>query len=466
MAMPNQFTAPTQEYGGDEVSALVLDPGYSTTRAGFAGEDTPKSVVPTYYGFLSNNGDHKLLFGENDLHTPLSNLDIRNPLAESGSEDWVNDWDTAAKLWEYSITSRLTGPRPSDPKTNGLNDTNGDADVEMEGVDEYEKPMADSPLLMTEPGKTSIKSREKAIENAMENWGVPAFWLGRSGVLAAFSAGKATALVIDIGASGIQVSPVNEGLILKKGVRSSPLGGNWMSKQIRILFATQQTVVPLVPHYMVKSKISVEAGQPSQATYRQFEKPPSNSFRQWEEERVLTEFKESVVQVWEQPGRLKAGGNEERARNCPNRPFEMPDGWNQVFGAEKFFPAEGLFDADAALVDSETTKPKPEHTIPMLIKAAVNSVDSELRPTLLNNIVVCGAGSLYQGLVRRIDLEVNTLYPGPRVRVQASGQVVERKYASWIGGSILGSLGTFHQMWISKKEYDEHGPNIIEKRCK
>lgn len=58
------------------------------------------------------------------------------------------------------------------------------------------------------------------------------------------------------------------------------------------------------------------------------------------------------------------------------------------------------------------------------------------------------------------------MYPGPRVRVYAPGQVVERKYASWIGGSILGSLGTFHQMWISKKEYEEHGPNIIEKRCK
>ena len=169
----------------DEVSALVLDPGYSTTRAGFAGEDTPKSVVPTYYGFLSKNGENKLLFGENDLHTPLSNLDIRNPLAGIGSDDWVDDWDTATKLWEYSITSRLTGPRPSDPAKNGLNDANGDAEVEMEGVDEYEKPMADSPLLMTEPGKTSIKSREKAIENAMENWGVPAFWLGRSGVLAA-----------------------------------------------------------------------------------------------------------------------------------------------------------------------------------------------------------------------------------------------------------------------------------------
>ncbi|KAF2429523.1 actin-like protein-like protein 6A [Tothia fuscella] len=475
MAMPGQYNAPNvAEYGGDEVSALVLDPGYATTRAGFAGEDTPKSVVPTYYGLLYKDSSsiHKTLFGENDLHTPLPNLDIHNPLAGAGAEDWVDDWDTAIKLWEYTITSRLTGPRATDPRKNGLNDvSNGDGDVDLDGVENEEKAMGDNPLLMTEPGKTSVKARERATENAMENWGVPAFWLGRSGVLAAFSAGKANALVIDIGASGIQITPVIEGTILKKGVRSSPLGGNWISNQLRLMFSTSQPLVPLVPHYMVQSKLPVEAGQPSAATYRKFEKPPTDSFRKWEEERVLTEFKESVVQVWDGPGRLGtampgASTNEEIVKTYAGRPFEMPDGWNQLFGGERFRPAEGLFDENMAFTDADTPKPLKDHTIPFLIRSALGAVDTETRPQLLNNIVVAGAGSLIQGMTKRIDNEINALYPGPRVRVYAPGQVVERKYASWIGGSILGSLGTFHQMWISKSEYDEHGPNIIEKRCK
>jgi actin-related protein 4 len=175
----------------DEVAALVLDPGYSTTRAGFAGEDTPKSIVPTSYGVLTSPDQPRTLFGENALHTPLPNLDIRNPLAGITNEEWVSDWDTAAKLWEYSITSRLTGPRQGDPRTNGLNEeANGDADMEgvegVEGVEDAEKPMSDNPLLMSEPGKTSAKSREKAIQIAMEDWDVPAFWLGRTGVLSAY----------------------------------------------------------------------------------------------------------------------------------------------------------------------------------------------------------------------------------------------------------------------------------------
>ena len=41
----------------------------------------------------------------------------------------------------------------------------------------------------------------------------------------------------------------------------------------------------------------------------------------------------------------------------------------------------------------------------------------------------------------------------------------ERKYSVWIGGSILASLSTFQQMWISQEEYDESGPAIVHRKC-
>ena len=34
-------------YGGDEVSALVLDLGSNIIKGGYAGEDTPKVVMPS-----------------------------------------------------------------------------------------------------------------------------------------------------------------------------------------------------------------------------------------------------------------------------------------------------------------------------------------------------------------------------------------------------------------------------------
>ncbi|KAF2758161.1 actin-like protein-like protein 6A [Pseudovirgaria hyperparasitica] len=459
MAVPNANTAPLSEYAGDEVSALVLDPGWSTTRAGFAGEDAPKSVIPTHYGVSSS--DSRLFFGENAIHSPQANLQIKNPWSADGI---VEDWDTAAKLWEYSITSRLTGPKPTHPEKNGLNDDpNGEA-MELDAQEEVEKPLTENPLLMTEPGWNPVKAREKYIEIAMEDWGVPAYWLGRSGVLAAFAAGKASALVVDVGANITSVTPVVDGIMMKKGVQKSPLAGNFVSNQIRAMF--KQNQVPLTPHYMVSSKTAVDAGAPSQATYKKFETAPPASYRRLQEERVLTEFKESVVQCWTGPGKLSNGTNEEIAKSQPPRPFEMPDGWNQVFGLDRFKVTEGLFDETAALEDDENAKPTKAQTIPAMIQAALNQVDVDQRPHLLNNVVVTGASSFLPGFNDRLNAELQGMYPSPRIRLSAPGNTIERKYASWIGGSILGSLGSFHQMWISKKEYDEHGANIVEKRCK
>jgi actin-related protein len=45
------------------------------------------------------------------------------------------------------------------------------------------------------------------------------------------------------------------------------------------------------------------------------------------------------------------------------------------------------------------------------------------------------------------------------------GGSLERRFAHFIGGSILSSLGTFQQMWVSKLEYDDEGPSCLERRC-
>ena len=240
------------------------------------------------------------------------------------------------------------------------------------------------------------------------------------------------------------------------------------------MFSTLQPPVPLVPHYMIKSKQPVDAGASSNATYVQFAKPPTESFRRLEEERVLTSFKESVVQAWQGPSRLDspAGAgpsgytNMDHAKSLPPRPFEMPDGWNTVFGVERYKVAEGFFDNRAAYTDAEHPQPKGEETIISMANKSLMACDVEARAHLLNNVILTGAGSLIEKLPERLQSDLQTMYPNPKVRVLANSNSVERKYGAWIGGSVLGSLGTFHQMWISKAEYAEYGAAIVEKRCK
>ncbi|WAR01134.1 ACL6A-like protein [Mya arenaria] len=66
----------------------------------------------------------------------------------------------------------------------------------------------------------------------------------------------------------------------------------------------------------------------------------------------------------------------------------------------------------------------------------------------------------------------SSLIKSMRLKMIASTQATERRFSTWIGGSILASLrfvclsqGSFQQMWISKQEYDEGGKSCVEKKC-
>ena len=55
----------------------------------------------------------------------------------------------------------------------------------MDQTENQEQPLTEFPLFMTEAPWNPTKSRERAIELAMEDWGVPAFYMAKTGQLAA-----------------------------------------------------------------------------------------------------------------------------------------------------------------------------------------------------------------------------------------------------------------------------------------
>lgn len=78
-------------------------------------------------------------------------------------------------------------------------------------------------------------------------------------------------------------------------------------------------------------------------------------------------------------------------------------------------------------------------------------------------MVMSGGTTMYPGIPERLEKEMVTLAPSAmKIKISAPE---ERKFSVWIGGSILSSLSTFQQMWISKPEYDESGPNIVHRKC-
>lgn len=102
------------------------------------------------------------------------------------------------------------------------------------------------------------------------------------------------------------------------------------------------------------------------------------------------------------------------------------------------------------------------------ITDSINQTDLDIRKELYSNILVTGGNSMTQGFLARLQKEVPDIAPqNLRVKVYSShsGSLTEYSASSWVGGSILGSLGSFQQMWFSKQEYEENGAIMIERKC-
>jgi actin-like protein 6B len=77
----------------DEVSALVLDIGTSTLRAGYAGDDTPKAIIPTSYGFVpvSRDADVSMIEADTVAEPAPPKEESKLYLGQHGPSVWRED---------------------------------------------------------------------------------------------------------------------------------------------------------------------------------------------------------------------------------------------------------------------------------------------------------------------------------------------------------------------------------------
>ncbi|KAF2287101.1 hypothetical protein GH714_038147 [Hevea brasiliensis] len=138
-----------------------------------------------------------------------------------------------------------------------------------------------------------------------------------------------------------------------------------------------------------------------------------------------------------------------------DKQYELPDGQVITVGAARFRCPEVLFNPSRLGMESEGV-----HEI---VVRSIRRCDMDIRREMFSNVVLSGGTTVIPGLADRLAKEVSSLAsPGVRVRVVAPP---ERKYSVWIGGSILASLSTFQQMWVTKAEYMESGPSIVHLKC-
>ncbi|KAG6890934.1 hypothetical protein C0995_000891 [Termitomyces sp. Mi166 len=421
----------------EEVSALVVDIGSSSLRAGYAGDDTPKAVIPTTYGYQNTGGDEaamevegadatqgsksvNLYIGENGPSLWRAGMEVSNPIFD-GLSKLFQDFSAISPLIEHAIVNVMRCT-PSE-----------------------------HPILVTEPTWNTPANRERMAEMMFEEFQVPAFYIANTGVLSAFSAGRGTALVIDVGKTMASVTPVVDGFVLRKGTRLAystlPKLVHAHARHILVTPTPMRRGIELLPHQLIANKQPVDLNVPPRFTIREDRVAgTTESWRLWAEAREVEEWVQSVAGVLEQ------GWNDQIAASRPPKPYEFSTGYNTYFGPERLSVGEQFFYHPQALVASNPNLPKH---LPALIGETFRSCDAELRQVLSSNVVVTGGGTLFTGFTDRLQAELTRGFP--HTKIHAPGNPVERKYGAWLGGSILASLGTFHQLWISREEWQVMG---------
>jgi actin-like protein 6A len=86
----------------DEVSALVIDIGTSSVRAGYAGDDTPKAVIPTTYGYhkAPPDADSAMTDAAEDLEQQRKGKSAKMYMGQYGPSVWRDGMEVSNPLSE------------------------------------------------------------------------------------------------------------------------------------------------------------------------------------------------------------------------------------------------------------------------------------------------------------------------------------------------------------------------------
>lgn len=475
-------------YCGDETGSFIGEIGSHTCRFGYGGEDNPKLVVPSYVSDKQHMATSCLSerVGSKELSSILrlpnigeEDQPLTDPSAYLRQGDSIQDWDN----WQVAWNSSMDVLKAKDTMKHTKGGTPYSTTLSNSGKYKGEGKCI-HPILAITPGFSQLEGyganycaalrREqytKQTEIMMEQMEASAMFLAPSPMLAAFSLGRRTALIVDVGAGGTRVTPVVDGHVLQYSQRRNGRGGDWLGQMTWKAFLEEKLSVK--PRYLLRNSSA---------------KPKSPLFQNWAMQELMFEVRTDpnvAVELGEAHIRVpftpRDAQDTPMALEAPSTPssiasvvtpttLELPDGTaidlSTPFGKdltripELLFAKNLPFSASSSSQQSlQTLSNAPIHKLVKESLLAVGDVDA--RKDLASSVCLSGGSSVFPNLDARLSQELSAILPGfVKPKVIASRYNVERQCAAWIGASILTSLGSFQQLWLSRTEYEEYGATM------
>ncbi|KAK6996524.1 actin family [Favolaschia claudopus] len=271
-------------------------------------------------------------------------------------------------------------------------------------------------VLLTESPLNPADKREKMASVMFETFNVPAFYVQMPAVLSLYY-GKPTGLVIDSGHGASYVVPIYQGSALRHAIMPLDISGRDITECLVRNFNERGFNIASPAEYEIVREIK------EKRCY------------------VALDYEQEIRDV--------------DTSTALETSFELPDGRILDRGTERLRAPETLFQPSVCGLEGSG--------IHETAYSSIARCDPDMHRSLYSHVSLCGGNTMFPGLAERLKKELKSLAPAKfEVRVVAHA---DRKYAAWIGGSILGSLSTFDNISISRQEYDEFGPAIVHRKC-
>ena len=442
--------------GSGGVGALVADVGAFSFRLGFAGDELPRCYRASLIGVATSSASTGAPgTGTTASPQPKHYFELSQSREEMKIESIVDgsglihDWKLLEKMLSFAQTHYM------------------------------KLDFKDTPIILAEKPYNTPKLRHQMCELVFEKLGSPATFLSKDAVLACYACGKTSGLVIDIGASGTVVTPIQDGWAESRNSLRSIVGGRYMDNYLFHLLKKRRGAAP-TPHFRLMRGLDptgalVVAPRPNLGAIH----PTFDALMNLE---LGRDCKETVCRMADSSLTEAA----QRYSSIPTAPYELPDGTIVDMGIERYMVPELLCDSTAVASASQTilASGAPDdldllglgkdsgncsfESVPRIALEVAMRSEVDLQANLLANVVVTGGGASFDGLPERFKAEieklVHPLAPQTKVKVMAAG-AGERAICAWLGGSILGSLGSFHEMWFTRAEYEEYGAQLVDRKC-